>query len=121
MTQIIDKISCIGFRGFETEQTLSLAIPNGKPGSGLTVMIGPNSGGKSTLIESFRKLVLNKTSFTEGKRNKVAGDKVCITIEIDGKQGRLKTVPQGGAQAEWISKDKIERPQVFFPAITSRI
>jgi predicted ATP-dependent endonuclease of OLD family len=48
-----------GLRGFASDQTLSLAIPNGKPGSGLTVLVGPNNGGKSTVIEAFKALTSN--------------------------------------------------------------
>jgi predicted ATPase len=64
---MIEEISCIGFRGFQTLQTLKLAQPNGRAGSGLTVLLGPNGGGKSTVIECFRKLTrVQEASFTEG-------------------------------------------------------
>ena len=53
---MIHSLSCIGFRGFSEKQTLKLAIPNGQPGSGLTVLVGPNGGGKSTLVECFNKV-----------------------------------------------------------------
>jgi predicted ATPase len=98
---MIKSISCCGYRGFSREQTLNLAIPNGKDGSGLTVLIGPNSGGKSTLVECFKQISLGRTSFTEGKRNKLAGDKVTIQIDFDNCKGILSTVPQGGSETDW--------------------
>lgn len=42
---MIQSISCLGYKGFATQQSLKLAMPNGKPGSGLTVLVGPNGGG----------------------------------------------------------------------------
>jgi len=75
---MIEKMTCHGYRGFSTEQTLNLAIPNGKRGSGLTVLVGPNGGGKSTLVECFSKIATKNVSFTEGKRNKLAGDRIRI-------------------------------------------
>ena len=82
---MIESISCVGYRGFSTKQTLNLAIPNGTPGSGLTVLVGPNGGGKSTLIECFNKIATKKkATFSKGKRNIKAGNRVEIVIKIDG-------------------------------------
>ena len=50
----IKKLAISGLRGFATEQSLTLAIPNGANGSGLTVLVGPNNGGKSTIVEAFK-------------------------------------------------------------------
>lgn len=43
------KIQIRGFRGFGTVQTLNIAIPNRTKGSGLTIIVGPNNSGKSTM------------------------------------------------------------------------
>lgn len=102
---VIRSISCVGYRGFATKQTLNLAIPDGKPGSGLTVLIGPNGGGKSTIIECFNKIATRKNaSFSTGKRNIKAGNRVEIDIDIDGQIGVLSTI-RGGSQAEWKGGD----------------
>lgn len=102
---MIRSISCVGYRGFATKQTLNLAIPDGKPGSGLTVLVGPNGGGKSTLIECFNKIATRKNaSFSIGKRNIKAGNRVEIDIDIDGQIGVLSTI-KGGSQAEWKGGD----------------
>lgn len=113
--QIINKISCLGYRGFQTNQDLFLATPDGEFGSGLTVLIGPNGGGKSTIIECFRRLsYIENVSFTEGKRNKAAGDRVSITVEFDGVSGTLKTVEKGGSQTEWEGGKENNPPKVSF-------
>lgn len=79
------------------------------------MLVGPNGGGKSTLVEAFRKLTrAGDTSFTEGKRNHIAGDRVVIRVVVDGKEGELRTVPAGGSETEWRSADNIQPPHVFF-------
>ena len=99
---MIQSISCIGYRGFSTRQELNLAQPNGKPGSGLTVLVGPNGGGKSSLVECFNKISLaqKNASFSKGKRNVRAGDVVEIGIVCDEGSGILKT-SKGGSETQW--------------------
>lgn len=60
---MINELSCYGYRGFATRQNLKLAIPKGERGSGLTVLVGPNGGGKSTLVECFSKIAANDGFF----------------------------------------------------------
>lgn len=99
---MVKSISCFGYRGFATKQTLNLATPTGEPGSGLTVLVGPNGGGKSTLVECFNKLSLanRNASFSKGKRNLKAGDMVEISFECSDGTGTLKT-RRGGSETEW--------------------
>lgn len=108
---MINELSCCGYRGFATKQSLKLAIPNGKRGSGLTVLVGPNGGGKSTLVECFSKIATNNVSFTDGKRNKLAGDKVSINITYNGKTGLLESVHEGGSETTW--KCDIGKPKIY--------
>lgn len=99
---MIHSISCLGFRSFSEKQTLNLAIPNGKPGSGLTVLVGPNGGGKSTLVECFNKIANSSrgASFSKGKRNILAGDVVEIEVCFDNDKGVLRT-NKGGSETKW--------------------
>lgn len=48
----LKKVEISYYRSYETPQTLQMAIPNGKNGSGLTVVVGPNNAGKTTLLEA---------------------------------------------------------------------
>ena len=109
---MINELSCRGYRGFATKQSLKLAIPNGKRGSGLTVLVGPNGGGKSTLVECFSKIAANDVSFTEGKRNKLADDKVSIDIIYNYQHGSLTTVDEGGSETIWESN--IDKPHIYY-------
>lgn len=96
---MIQELTIFGYRGFETSQTLKLAVPNGKLGSGLAVVVGPNGGGKSTVFESFRKLTQPiDVSFTTGKRNKRAGDRVEITLRWDGGAYTMESLAVGSSE-----------------------
>ena len=47
------------YKGFFREETIEFAVPDRKtPGSGLTLIVGPNNAGKTTVIES---LLLNES------------------------------------------------------------
>src|ERR1700751_1802949 len=93
-----------GLRGFATHQRLELAVPNGKVGSGLTIVVGQNNSGKSKITEAFAALPGQPSiirHFSEGKRNKAAGDRISITLTFSsGYQRSAKTVASGGSQAQ---------------------
>lgn len=120
---MISKISILGYRGFEEKQSLKIAQPSGENGSGLTIVVGPNNAGKSSIIESIKAISSKQhgnPSFTEGKRNKVAGDKVAITVfDNQGNSLTLKTPSEGGSEARFESKG-IERENFFAFVISSR-
>ena len=115
------EIEILGLRGFSDKQKLCLAIPNNNPGSGLTVIVGPNNSGKSTIYEAFRALSQNTTpSFTEGRRNKAAGDKVEISIlTSEGGSMILRTTENGGSETEH-QLNKLTKDQVRFLTLPSR-
>lgn len=99
----IRAIEITGLRGFAEPERLQLALPTGEYGSGITVLVGPNNAGKSTIIEAFRALTpTSRVSFTEGKRNKRAGDRVRIQAELEtGEIHTLRTVDAGGSETVW--------------------
>ena len=104
-----------GFRGFANPGTLQIAQPTGKPGSGITVLVGPNSWGKSTIIEGLRVIAARQPqSFTEGRRNKEAGDRVSFQVTLTtGVKHELKTVDAGGSETKWDTESQPELPQIF--------
>jgi len=105
----IKKMEISGLRGFETKQQLELAIPNGTRGSGLTIIVGPNNGGKSTIIEAIRAFSQGSPgSFTVGKRNQKAGDKVELTLfDETGDYRSIQTVGAGGSECESLEQGKV--------------
>jgi predicted ATPase len=53
----LKELSIENFRGFIDPQTIEFAVPSGRSGSGLTIFVGPNNVGKSTVIEALRVVV----------------------------------------------------------------
>lgn len=82
----VEALAIQGFRGFREEAALNLAQPTGQAGSGLTIVVGANNTGKSTIWESFdaiaRKLK-SDVSFSEGRRNRATpgGIRIRLTRE----------------------------------------
>jgi predicted ATP-dependent endonuclease of OLD family len=69
---MIKSIKIHGLRGFGQERTVQFAIPNNTLGSGLTILVGGNNTGKTTILEALRAFNApkdNPTSFSEKKRN----------------------------------------------------
>ncbi|MYC24289.1 MAG: ATP-binding protein [Gammaproteobacteria bacterium] len=101
---LISTLDITGYRGFAQEQTLHFAQPNGEVGSGLTIIVGPNNGGKSTIVESLRALstsfdATDPIRFSEGKRNKASGDRVLFRVNTSsGDFLELRTVHGGGSE-----------------------
>ena len=108
------KLEVRGLRGFAELQELMFAVPDGTPGSGLTILVGPNNGGKSTVVEALHALTVSHPtpqSFTEGRRNKDAEDRIWIRAENTNDQAvTLRTVTSGGSEAEWFPS-----PPPFIP------
>lgn len=100
----IEKISIEGLRGFGKIGAMELGIPNGKQGSGLTIMVGPNNSGKSTIVEAFHAISMSAPpEFPEGKRNKKANERISIKVTAGGDTITLRTVKEGGSKAEWVN------------------
>lgn len=99
---MLDTIAIVGLRGFAESQKLVAAKPNGAPASGLTVIVGANNAGKSTVIEALRAVIQNSApSFTQGRRNRAAGDKIEIVVTTaEGIAVRLASVEPGTSECE---------------------
>lgn len=112
----IESIEITGLRSFADTARLELAVPNDKPGSGLTILVGPNNSGKSTIIEAFSALTRRESiSFTEGKRNKKAGDTVSVRItHASGVNKELRTIATGGSEAKWDNPNALPDPATIF-------
>jgi predicted ATPase len=108
-----------GFRGLSTTQRLEFAIPTGATGSGITVLVGTNNAGKSSIVEALRALASDRptSSFSEGKRNKAFGDAIDFTLEFaDATTRRLRSLRPGGSQAERVSSTEQTQDIVVVPS-----
>ncbi len=109
---MIKSLSCTGFRGFANGQRLELAVPNGRRGSGLTVLVGPNGGGKSTLVECFELISKGMSEFGTRQKNRLSGRKVVIEVEdVDGRKG-VWSYTDGVGKSVW--EGNFERPAVHY-------
>lgn len=90
----VTSVTVKGLRGFSTDQTLHFAVPDGKsPGSGLTIIVGPNSGGKTSIVEAIQAVNPNSNAdFSREQRNKDADDKVSIVVtQQDGQKWGVRS------------------------------
>ena len=103
----IDWFEIEGYRGFGEKIHVDLAKPNGKSGSGLTIITGPNNSGKSTIVEGFQALSKRVApSFNELQRNKNTNNRLLFKIKrINGRVKELKTINDGGSETEWVETD----------------
>ena len=111
-----------GLRGFATEQVLQLAVPNGEPGSGLTILVGANNSGKSTSIEAFQALGQRQApTFTQGRRNLVGGDTVRVVLaDASGDAVTLASAGAGTSEATLVSRPDVGDVSRRFLVLPSR-
>jgi hypothetical protein len=97
----IHRLVVRGYRGFAQEQSLEFARPSGQPGSGLTVLVGPNNGGKSSIVEllSFLRDPGGTYLLTEGQRNASAGKRVFC--EYRHAAGTARWSPNSASELKW--------------------
>lgn len=95
----LESIEILGYRGFKKKARIDLAIPDGKtPGSGLTVITGPNNAGKSSILECMRaRNGYQTSSFSAGVRN-ASVDLVKITYVFDGQEELLQSICKGSSE-----------------------
>ena len=60
---MIKSVTIHGLRGFGQERTIQFAIPNDTLGSGLTILVGGNNTGKTTILEALRAFNAPKDVF----------------------------------------------------------
>ena len=100
---MIKSVTIHGLRGFGEKRTINFAIPNGEHGSGLTILVGSNNTGKTTILEairSFNSTKDNSPSFSERKRNtKCENGRVHFELKTDtGETYTIDTIKSGGSE-----------------------
>lgn len=77
----IKTLSIEGFRGFSRRIDIDFSVPDGvNPGSGLTVLVGANNSGKTTVLEALSLFSLNNNIIDSSSRNKLNNYNVNIDI-----------------------------------------
>ncbi len=78
----IKSIKVSNYRSLKQDDYLvEFAIPNGKPGSGLTVIVGPNNVGKSNLFHAM-DFVFNKTGTENIKHKQRIDESTVVQLEL---------------------------------------
>lgn len=78
----IKRLSIEGLRGFSKKTEIKFAIPDKENvGSGLTVLVGPNNSGKSTVIEAIHLLSINRDTIPNTSRNAKTNGNIRIEAE----------------------------------------
>lgn len=105
----IKNLKIKGLRGFAEETNINFAIPDNKNiGSGLTVLVGPNNSGKSTIIEAIHMLNSNSDIVPITSRNIKTDGKVKIEIEdTNGNTLSLQSTENKGAFIEKKYNNKV--------------
>ncbi|CAN5818105.1 hypothetical protein BH24ACT2_BH24ACT2_07350 [soil metagenome] len=104
----VDRLRIRGLRAFAESQELEFSLPQGRVGSGITVLVGPTGGGKSTVLEALRACAADQAvSFSMGTRNIEAGDLVEIVWTATGGTGELRSVK--GGSSETIRRGDLQR------------
>ena len=74
----LKELSIENFRGFIDPQKIVFAAPNGRNGSGLTIFVGPNNVGKSTVVEALRIVVAPREMMDRKERHHERAVKISI-------------------------------------------
>lgn len=123
----VRSISLEGLRGFRSPGRLTLAQPKaGIAGSGLTIVVGANNAGKSTLWEAFDAIARKRkgeVSFSEGQRNQGSAHGVRIELEYgDGSMFTVKSIDPESSEtvAEWNSEASVRLADSRIVVLPSR-
>lgn len=113
---VIKSISIQGLRGFGKKEEINFAIADGiKEGSGMTIFVGGNNSGKTTILEALRSFNCDASkppAFSQGKRNtKSQGGMVHLEIRtIDGYTFRIDTDKNNGCNTVLTCLDSKDNP-----------
>lgn len=106
----LKSISIRGYRGFKSRGSVSFSVPDGKEGSGLTIITGPNNAGKSSILECLRARNGDQApSFSAGARHSSIGF-VEIDYEFSHGEESVRSLQKGSSEANRIGirgKEKI--------------
>ena len=109
---MIKSISIEGFRSFSNKKTIEFSLPDKETnGSGLTVIVGANNSGKTTVIEALQLLKKNTDTIPLSMRNMRNKGEVQIQAELtNGKTYKLITKEEDGAFVRrYINNNEIKK------------
>lgn len=98
----LTSLKITGYRGFEKTACVKFAVPHDCcPGSGLTIITGPNNSGKSSILECLRAYSSEESpSFSDIVRN-ASADAVSISFVFNDRINTLKSLGRGSSETKW--------------------
>ncbi len=88
---MIRKLTIANFKAFEQEQTLSPACDRNRNVSKLTLLVGPNNTGKSTVLAAVEDLLTGRQTFTAAKEQRHGDDLPTVTVNFENQIISLKS------------------------------
>lgn len=107
---VLKTLLILGFRGFEARATIDFAVPNGKRGSGLTVITGANNTGKTAILECIRARA-GYTEFHPGYRNSKI-DEVHLHFTFEDGTEEIRSLRKGDSRIKHECHPK-RRPNIL--------
>ncbi len=101
MSVYIKNVKISNFRSVK-EEDFNLAVPNGQPGSGMTILVGPNNVGKSNVCRAIDSL-FNKFSDTDKTHGETGHTEVQIEFTSDDFEKSIETYVTQNKQAVYKS------------------
>jgi energy-coupling factor transporter ATP-binding protein EcfA2 len=102
LRMLLKKLQIENYKGFGSRQQIEFAKP-GKIGSGFTILVGPNNGGKSTILKAIRHLVSGDDVFVAGQDDRRARP---IKLELTGTdEAQFQIIVEGRGAAARLKKE----------------
>jgi predicted ATP-dependent endonuclease of OLD family len=114
----IQNLRIANYRGIGAEQTFEFPAPNNVDGSGLTILVGPNNAGKSTVLRALDGIYSDDDQFiaeTEDRRGDLFPS--AQSAYSFGSQNGFVSIRQNGNSAYMMKENRVPgRHCVFIPA-----
>jgi energy-coupling factor transporter ATP-binding protein EcfA2 len=93
------------FKAFGTTQTIEFGLPNEKAlGSGLTIIVGPNNSGKSTILKSIRSLASHEEELIAGIDDRRGQEPVWLRLVARDKDRNFEVAVEQHSQGAYLKK-----------------
>jgi len=97
---ILTSLELENFKAFGSPQTITFAQPGEViEGRGLTVVVGPNNSGKSTILKAIRHMIASEPTFVAGESERRANRPVRLRLKGADSTGTPLVFVENGSHA----------------------
>jgi predicted ATP-dependent endonuclease of OLD family len=112
----IRQLKIQNFKGYFEEQILNFAMPDGRKGSGLTVIVGPNNTGKTSTLEAM--LVSENKRINEGDRHQ-GREMSIVKVDETGVEFVYKNI-DNGSQIKQMNSNLSNNKKIDFEIVGAK-